>query len=333
MYYGIKTGFNEAFIVDRATRDRLVKQDPASAEVIKPLLQGQDLRPWYQENEGRWLIFTRRGINIDAYPAVKEHLHQFRERLEPRPAGLDSTQPWPGRKAGPYKWYEIQDSVDYYAAFEKPKILWPDITKLPRFSWDTRGFYLGNTGYIAVPDGPWLLGFLASRCTWFLISQIAIALGERAGTNRYRLIDQYMRPLPIPDVSPAEREAIGRLALEVTEQAHARYELHRKTRRRILSDLGTPDKKLNQKLMAWWNLDFPSFRAEVKKVFKKDIPLGERDEWEEWLAGRRAKHERLTTEIVRLETELNAHVYDLFGLTPEEIRTIEESTKYRYGEV
>ena len=109
--------------------------------------------------------------------------------------------------------------------------------------------------------------------------------------------------------------------------------MHERTRQRIFSDLGTPGKKLNQKLTAWWNLDFPAFRAEVKKVFKKDIPLSERDEWEEWLTGRREEHERQTAEIIRLETELNANVYKLFGLTPEEIQVLEESTNYRYGEV
>jgi hypothetical protein len=121
--------------------------------------------------------------------------------------------------------------------------------------------------------------------------------------------------------------------MEITELAQARYDLHQKTRRRILSDLGTPGKKLNQKLTAWWNLDFSTFRDEVKKVFKKDIPLAERDDWEDWLAGRRAEHERLTAEILRLETDLNARVYKLFELEPEEIQIIEESTKYNYGEV
>jgi len=74
-------------------------------------------------------------------------------------------------------------------------------------------------------------------------------------------------------------------------------------------------------------------RAEVKKVFKHDIPLTVRDEWEAWHAANRAEHDRLTAEIIRLETDLNARVYALFDLTPEEIAIIEESTKYRYGEV
>jgi hypothetical protein len=55
--------------------------------------------------------------------------------------------------------------------------------------------------------------------------------------------------------------------------------------------------------------------------------------WEEWLAARRAEHAQRTAEIVRLETQLNARVYTLFDLAPAEIKIIEESTKYRYGEV
>ena len=69
--------------------------------------------------------------------------------------------------------------------------------------------------------------------------------------------------------------------MRITAEARARYELHRRARRRILTDLGMPDGKLNQKLTAWWELDFPAFRAEIPKVFKRDIPLKDRDDWEE----------------------------------------------------
>ncbi len=77
---------------------------------------------------------------------------------------------------------------------------------------------------------------------------------------------------------------------------------------RILADLGVPGKKRNLTLTAWWALDFPSFRSEITKVFKRDIPNGERDDWEDWLAARQAEHEQRTTEIVWLQTELNARV-------------------------
>ena len=224
-------------------------------------------------------------------------------------------------------------SCDYYDVFEGQKILWPDIAKLPRFSLGDVGVYAGNTVYLAPVASDQVLGLLASRALWFTLTQLGQSFGERAGSQRYRLFSQFMSRLPIPDALSDEREVLGALAMEITEQARTRYELHEKTRRRILTDLGVPGTKLNQKLTAWWNLDFPAFRSEIKMVFKKDIPLAERDEWEEWLAKRRAEHERFTAEIVRLETDLNARVYELFDLTPEEIQTIEESTGYRYGEV
>jgi adenine-specific DNA-methyltransferase len=154
MYRGILTGFNEAFIVDQATRDRLVEENPKSAEIIQPIVRGEDLRPWYQEDEGRWLILTRRGTDTEAFPAVKNHLNQFRERLEPKPRNWSGDK-WPGRKPAPYKCYEIQDSVDYYLAFKQPKVFWPDIGNFPRFSWNTSGTHVNDKGFIAVPQDPY----------------------------------------------------------------------------------------------------------------------------------------------------------------------------------
>ncbi|MHB9131551.1 MAG: Eco57I restriction-modification methylase domain-containing protein [Armatimonadota bacterium] len=333
LYRGVLTGLNEAFIIDRKTRDRLVAEDLACAAILKKMLRGEDLRPWYQEDEGRWLIFTRRGIDINAYPAVKAYLEPFRERLEPKPADWDETHPWPGRKPGNYQWYEIQDTVEYYAALEQPKIFWPDITKLPRFVWDESGAFIGNTGYFIPDVMPFMLAILTSRLTWFAISNLGQPLGERAGSLRYRLFTQTMERLPIPAMSDTDRTALGALAMEITNLARTRYALHGRVRHRLHSDFGTPDKALNNKLTAWWTLDFPALRAELQKVFKRDIPLKDRDEVEAWLATQRADHARLTAEIVTRETDLNARVYALFGLTDDEIALIEESTKYRYGEV
>ena len=63
-YRGVLTGFNEAFLIDAATRDRLVAADPASAEIIKPYLRGQDVRRWEADWAGLWMIFARRGLDI-----------------------------------------------------------------------------------------------------------------------------------------------------------------------------------------------------------------------------------------------------------------------------
>jgi Eco57I restriction-modification methylase/TaqI-like C-terminal specificity domain/N-6 DNA Methylase len=335
IYYGIKTGLNDAFIVDQVTRNRLVEEDPKSAEIMKPIVRGEDLRPWYQEDEGRWLIVLKSsgdyswpwsdaGENAEtifrkSYPSLHAHMKRLEERLRKR------------QDKGRF-WWELR-SCDYYDVFDRAKIFWPDIAKLPRISLGDSQQYAGNTVYLMPSKSDYLLALLNSRILWFILTRLGQSLGERAGSQRYRLFTQFMSRMPIPSIPEVERDTIGSLAMRITEETHTRYDLHRKTQRRIHTDLGTLGKKLNQKLTAWWNLDFATFRAEVKKVFKLDIPLSERDEWEDWLKERRGQHERLTGEIVRLETELNERVYELFDLTSEEIQVVEESTKYRYGEV
>ena len=83
--YGIKTGLNEAFVIDRATHDRLVAADPKSAELLKPFLRGEDIKRWRVKPEGLWLINTPKGkVNIDDYPAVRAWLKPFRKELEKR---------------------------------------------------------------------------------------------------------------------------------------------------------------------------------------------------------------------------------------------------------
>jgi hypothetical protein len=141
-----------------------------------------------------------------------------------------------------------------------------------------------------------------------------------------------MTHLPIPPLADPQRTHIGILAQRLTETARERYDVRRKTTHRIEHDLGTPNAKLNQRLTEWWELSFQEFRGELAKVFKRDIPLKDRDDWEALLRERTAEIERLTGEIVALETELNTAVYDVFGLDEAERKLIEEETKYRYGE-
>lgn len=336
IYYGVKTGLNEAFIIDQATRDRLVKDDPACAILIKKLVRGEDSRPWYQEDEGRWLICLPSGWTRDTFsdpkltetlawekfkthhPGLAMHLKPFTELARKR------------QDKGQF-WWELRP-CDYYEAFEQQTILWPDITRKPRFSWGEPGIYIGNTGYCVPTTSHALLGVLASRTIWYALSHLSQPFGERAGTLRYRLIRQYMEKLPIPLLSDEQRDHIGTLAQQLTTVAKQRYEVRRKTMHRIQSDLGTSDRKPNQRLTDWWELPFKEFREEVVKSFKRDISVKDRDEWETLLRERTAEIEKLTGEIVRLETELNAAVYEAFGLNEAEIALIEQETKYRYGE-
>jgi hypothetical protein len=219
---GVLSGHSQAFVVDRETRDALVAEHPPSAHLFKPLLRGQDLCPFHQRDPGLFLIFTRHGTDIDAYPSVRAHLERFREGLEPRPKTHPPRAHWPGRKPGRYRWYEIQDAARYFPAFDEPKIVWPDIAKRPRFSWDERGFFLNNLGYFLPSRDLALLGVLASRPLWFALSQISLPLGERGGILRYRLFSRFIERLPLPSLAPDARARIGDIAGELREVFRSR---------------------------------------------------------------------------------------------------------------
>ncbi|MBN3894709.1 MAG: Eco57I restriction-modification methylase domain-containing protein [Nostoc sp. NOS(2021)] len=115
IYYGIKTGFNKAFIIDGTKRAELINKDSKSAKILNLLAVGDDVRQWRIESKNRWLIVTRTGINIKRYPAIFTHLKQWQDELEKR------------SDKGNF-WWELR-ACDYYAAFYKPKIIYPVIAK------------------------------------------------------------------------------------------------------------------------------------------------------------------------------------------------------------
>jgi hypothetical protein len=224
IYYGIKTGLNEAFVIDGATKNRLISQHKRSAELIKPLLGGEDIRRYVFSQQDEWLIFTRRGVRIKDYPAILEHLNKWKTELTPKKTGKEKH----GRKPGHYEWYEIQDDVAYYEGFDAPKIIYPDIAKGPRFCLDTGNHYLSNTAYGLGTGSLYLLGLLNSRLFWFAISNISIPFGIRAGEYRYRLIYQYMEKVPIRPVDlaqPADKARHDRMVELVEQMLAARKQL------------------------------------------------------------------------------------------------------------
>ena len=147
--YGIKTGFNEAFIVDNQTKEALVAADPKSAEILKPVVRGRDIRRYKAEWQSLWLIttFPAAGIGIDDYPAVKDHLLTFgKARLEQSGKRFpDGTR---SRKKTNNAWYEMQDTCAYHADFAKEKLLWIELVNRGRFAYDDSGLYGEATTFL-----------------------------------------------------------------------------------------------------------------------------------------------------------------------------------------
>lgn len=308
---GIVSGLNEAFVIDTPTKERLCREDPCSADLLKPFLEGKDLKRWRAEPRGLWIIYIPKNrVRIDDYPAIRDWLLPFKEKLE--------------RRATEQEWFELQQAQEAFSeAFSGPKIFYPDLFQGPKFSFDNNGLYPPNTIYAIVSKDFDFFGFLNSKLCWFFLSGISGAM--RGGEWRLRLFSQYIEAIPVPISTIAGKLELATLAQSAQSAAEKRYAFQQEITRRI-SDLAADpaNAKLTTRLKEWWTLpNFAAFQREVKKALKADIPLKERSEWEDWISTTRAEIHALTAEIARLEGEINARVYALFDLTPDEIALLE----------
>jgi type I restriction-modification system DNA methylase subunit len=308
--YGIKTGLNEAFVVDEKTKEKLCTEDPRSSDLLKPFLEGKDIKRWRSESRNMWLIYIAKNrIKIDDYPAIRDWLLPFKSKLE--------------RRATKQEWFELQQAQEaYFPSFKKPKIFYAHFNRRYFFRSEKQEF-CNDKGYI-IPTGDWfLLALFVSNPIWFILSNLAPQV--IGGSREVR--SQYVETLPIPTASDEQKAELAGLAEAAQTAAEKRYALQREITRRI-PDLANSGGmlRLTERLKAWWELpDFAAFQSEVKRALKGNIPLKERNAWESWITENRAQIHALTAEITRLEREINRRAYALFDLTSEEIALLEAS--------
>jgi len=206
--YGVKTGFSEAFFIDNEIRDKLIERDQRTAEILKPLLRGRDLSPWFSKADSHWLIATFPSLKIDIkdFPSIEGHLLSFgRKRLE-QSGEVGS------RKKTSGKWFETQDSIAYWKEFERPKIMYQKFQVKPCFIYDTDGAYCNDSMWIIPTEDKVLLGILNSKMGWWLISKYCTAI-----QNGYQLIWKYFSQIPIVDGTEEQRDKITVLVEEIIE--------------------------------------------------------------------------------------------------------------------
>ncbi len=222
--YGIKTGYNEAFIIDGKKRDELIAKDPKSSEIIKPILRGRDIKRYRAEFADKWVIatFPALHIDIDRYPAVKDFLIGFKPKLvqegiliteddrrsllaHAAKHGINAQQKdlKKSRKKTGNEWFETQDQIGYYEEFEKEKIIWIELVDDGRFSFAEAGVYSPNTTYLVTGHAiKYLASIMNSRTVNWYFDKICAKSG--VGTNRW--IRQYVELIPIPQIPESEQK-------------------------------------------------------------------------------------------------------------------------------
>jgi len=214
---GITTGLNEAFVIDEQTAGKIIEEDAKNTELIKPFIIGRDVKRYALLRPKQYLIFlpnhwTEQTAAKSAspwnwfgetYPALAKHFAPFAEAAQKR---ADKGKCW----------WELR-ACDYYAAFEKPKIIYPSICKRPEFTFDASGLYANQKCFIIPCADKYLLGLLNSAITAFLFNFILPKL--RGGFYEPSYI--YLKDFPIKTINfadPQEKAQHNQIVSLVEEQ-------------------------------------------------------------------------------------------------------------------
>ena len=316
-YRGILTGLNEAFLIDDACKRKLIAEHQECSALIKPCFRGGDIDRWNSASASLWMIalpssndrawpWADLGESAEAefkarYPSLHSHLKPLEEPLHKR------------QDKGRY-WWELR-SCAYWAEFERPKLMYPEISWRQQWCLDSAGTLCNNTAYFLPTDDTWLLAATNAPITWWFAWRRAVHGKDEA----LRFIKEFVQDLPIPRPTPEQRQAADasvRRLIEITSR-------QQQTQRTLLDWLRVEYgiEKPSNKLLAATELDSATWVAEVKRFRGKKQPLtaagvhGLRAEYTRTIDPARA----LAAETLNLERTLSGLVNQAYALTPAEI--------------
>jgi TaqI-like C-terminal specificity domain/Eco57I restriction-modification methylase len=294
---GIVTGFNDAFVINQLTRDRLIEETPGAIQIIKPLLTGDDLRRYEVHSRGCYLIYASHEMDVSLFPSIENYLRPFRSFINKsgKRVGLD-------HRATVQEWYELQQpQMAYREHFDGAKIVYPEIGKSARFVLESEGYYLNNKCFF-LPSTDWfLLGVLNSTISTFALREVCSPL--LGGVVEFRA--QYLENLPIPNASDSERLEVSRLS----ERVQALHFRRRARSEQFIRSIGlNPSESFSRNpLEEPWTLTPIEYAKRARKICGRtpDMRLYQtaRDEAID-----------LTQQIVLIETEIDARVAALYDV-------------------
>jgi hypothetical protein len=205
IYRGVLTGYNEAFIIPGSKKDELIAADPKSAEIIRPILRGRDIKRYGYEFADRWLINTHNGIrereippvDVTEYPAIKTHLDKFFSRLKARQDQGDTS-------------YNLR-SCAYMDDFSKQKIVWGNLCLSAQYAFVEEQYFISAPATMIVPGDKFLLAMLNSKLADFYIRSLGVT--RNGGYFEYK--PMFVEKLPVPVLNSKAKKPFAILVDEI----------------------------------------------------------------------------------------------------------------------
>lgn len=323
-YYGVKTALNEAFIV----------QDKKVSDHIKPIYEGKEIKKWVVPAVEQQLILFKSkwtkstyGNNISGqealfvlnrdFPEILNHLLPYENLAKKRSDKGDF-------------WWELRNCA-YYDLFEKPKIIFPNLQNSSKFALDSEGVYINAPAVFLPNSSKTLLCVLNSKVVWKFLLSICVV---RSG-GYIEVKPQYFEKIPVPEFkNEIEFENKADLMIGYVSSFQ---QLESKFQKYFASKFSL--EKLSKKLQNWIELTFSEFISELNKAIKtinkeriknklqpiKELTKLDEMDWMDFFETKKAEAQALKQQIDSTDREIDAMVYELYGLSEEEIAIVENS--------
>ena len=322
-YYGIKPGLSEAFIIDDKTKQMLIEKDISSKEIIHPVVRGRNMHRYGipQINECDFIILAKYGSYKyleNNFPAIYQHLLTFESDLRKRGQCNGSKSSLEKPFSGQHHWLELDNcpTDNYLDKYLKPKIMYQTFQVKPCFVYDDIGVYCNNSMWIIPTDNKALLAVLNSKMGWWLVSKYCTAI-----QNGFQLIWKYFGQIPIPNLAGTELSAIAEEMLSLNKYLQETSQRFKRTMQRKFELAELPGK-----LQEWYQLSYADFIKELGKK-KIKLSLAQEAEWEEYFVQEAKRAQELKATIDATDKAIDQMVYELYGLTQDEIKIVEGEDK------
>ncbi|HPZ75253.1 MAG TPA: TaqI-like C-terminal specificity domain-containing protein, partial [Candidatus Pacearchaeota archaeon] len=232
IYYGIKTGFNEAFIIDNTKRQEILDNCKDEDErrrteaIIKPILRGRDIKRYYYEWAGLWVIgtFPALHLNIDEYPAIKKYLLDHFDIRQLEQSGKKYPElGFNARKKTRNKWFETQDQIAYYPEFEKEKVVYPNMSMELQATYDANNMLCNQKAFIITGFNlKYIIALFNSKMEFWYFRKI----GAMLGSSGYEMSKIFIRNLPLPPITQSNQSIVSQIESLVDKILAAKKENH-----------------------------------------------------------------------------------------------------------